>query len=223
MKFGTAFFQTKPVEKLLCIGISVGILIILVFFLAIGIVIYNSGRCHGTALTDTQLKQLMEALNQEPSDNSDRKIVGSCGKKNLAFQKKCGQSSYMDGYECGLAVDGNFSNYIHTKFFWKNNAYHGESNPNWWVDLESSCMIKLIKIYNRKDCCGTRFRNVEVTIGNSLSSMKVCGFYHGSAAKGEIISISCREPMVARYVKLAIKDQNTEEAILNFAEIQVFS
>lgn len=60
----------------------------------------------------------------------------------------------MDGYKCGLAVDGNFNTYIHTPYFWKNNAYHGESNPYWWVDLESSCMIKLIKIYNRRDCCG---------------------------------------------------------------------
>ncbi|CAG2250593.1 unnamed protein product [Mytilus edulis] len=161
MKFGTAFLQTKPVEKLLCIGISVGILIILVFFLAIGIVIYYSGRCHGTTLTDTQLRQMMVAINQESPDNSDRPkestsesevdtgfdstthdttrdtsltrtIGGSCGKKNLAFQKKCGQSSYMDGYECGLAVDGNFNTYIHTTYFWKNNAYHGESNPYWW-------------------------------------------------------------------------------------------
>ncbi|VDH88862.1 Hypothetical predicted protein [Mytilus galloprovincialis] len=72
MKFGTAFLQTKPVEKLLCIGISVGILIILVFFLAIGIVIYYSGRCHGTTLTDTQLRQMMVAINQESPDNSDR-------------------------------------------------------------------------------------------------------------------------------------------------------
>ncbi|VDI30642.1 Hypothetical predicted protein [Mytilus galloprovincialis] len=72
MKFGTAFFQTKPVEKLLCISISVGILIILVFFLAIGIVIYSSGRCHGTTLTDTQLRELIVALNKEPPDNSDR-------------------------------------------------------------------------------------------------------------------------------------------------------
>lgn len=72
LKFGTAFLQAKPVEKLLCIGISVGILIILVFFLAIGIVIYNSGRWHGTTLTDTQLRQMMVALNQEPPDNSNR-------------------------------------------------------------------------------------------------------------------------------------------------------
>lgn len=70
---------------------------------------------------------------------------------------------------------------------------------------------------------GERFRNVEVTIGKSLSSMQVCGFYKGSAAKGEIISISCREPIIARYVKVTMKDQNTEETILNFAEIQVFS
>ncbi|CAC5408898.1 unnamed protein product [Mytilus coruscus] len=72
MKFGSAFLETKPVEKLLCIGITVGLIIILVFFLAIGIVIHYSGRCHDTALTDTQLRQMMEALNQELTGNLDR-------------------------------------------------------------------------------------------------------------------------------------------------------
>ncbi|XP_052105824.1 fucolectin-like [Mytilus californianus] len=168
------------------------------------------------------LKAKIETL-EERIANIEYKKTGSCGKKNLALNKKCGQSSYKDGSACGLAVDGNFNTVIHTTYFWKNNAWHGETNPYWWVDLESSCVVKLIKIYNRKDCCGKRFRNVEVTIGNSLAYMKFCGYYKGTATKGEIISMSCREPMVARYVKVMMKDQNTEDTILNFAEVQVFS
>lgn len=78
-------------------------------------------------------------------------LQGSCGKKNLALNKKCGQSSHAG---CGGAVDGNFNSFMATTFFVKNNVLHGETNPYWWVDIGSSCMVKLIKIYNRKDCCG---------------------------------------------------------------------
>ncbi|VDI00764.1 Hypothetical predicted protein [Mytilus galloprovincialis] len=145
---------------------------------------------------------------------------GSCGKKNLALNKKCGQSSH-DG--CGAGVDGNFNSYMHTTYFYQNNDMHGESNPYWWVDIGSSCMVKLIKIYNRRDCCGQRLRNLEVSIGMSLSSMQVCGYYKGPGSNGEMIPISCREPIEARYVKVMIKDENTLDTILNFAEIQVFS
>lgn len=70
---------------------------------------------------------------------------------------------------------------------------------------------------------GQRLRNLEVSIGMSLSSMQVCGYYKGPGSNGEMIPISCREPIEARYVKVMIKDENTLDTILNFAEIQVFS
>ncbi|VDI62084.1 Hypothetical predicted protein, partial [Mytilus galloprovincialis] len=79
---------------------------------------------------------------------------GLCGKKNLALNKKCGQSSYGKGHpSCGIGNDGQLNTYMHTTFSWKNGFWHGESYPYWWVDLENSCLIKQIRIYNRKDCC----------------------------------------------------------------------
>ncbi|CAG2250594.1 unnamed protein product [Mytilus edulis] len=157
---------------------------------------------------------------EERIANIENEKTGSCGKKNLALNKKCGQSSHAG---CGGAVDGNFNSYMATTYFVKNNVLHGETNPYWWVDIGSSCMVKLIKIYNRKDCCGQRLRNIEVSIGMSLSSMQVCGYYKGPASNGEMIPISCREPKEARYVKVMMKDENTLDTILNFAEVQVFT
>ncbi|XP_063446846.1 fucolectin-like [Mytilus trossulus] len=149
---------------------------------------------------------------------------GLCGKKNLALNKKCGQSSYGKGHpSCGIGNNGNLNTYMHTIFYWKNGFWHGESNPYWWVDLENSCLIKQIRIYNRKDCCGFRLRDVEVTVGHSLSNMKLCGFYKGPAADGEIVNISCKLPRVARYVKVMIKEENTKDTFIHVNEIEVYS
>lgn len=70
---------------------------------------------------------------------------------------------------------------------------------------------------------GFRLRNVEVTVGKSLSSMKLCGFYKGPAADGEIVNIYCREPMIARYVKVMIKEKNTKDTFIHVNEIEVYS
>ncbi|XP_063444534.1 fucolectin-7-like [Mytilus trossulus] len=162
----------------------------------------------------------------EPKESTDVKQIwnkGSCGKKNLALHKTCRQSSYHEHHKCDKAVDGDLSNFIHTQITMKNGTWHGESYPYFWVDLNNSCLIKLIKIYNRKECCGDRLRNVEVTIGHSLSNMKLCGFYKGPAADGEIVNIYCKVPMVARYVKVMLKENKIEETVINFAEVEVFA
>ncbi|CAC5424110.1 unnamed protein product [Mytilus coruscus] len=168
------------------------------------------------------LKAKVEEL-KERIEIIESRNKGSCGKKILTFKKTCGQSSFHSIHKCDKAVDGDLNNFIHTQIVMKNGAWQGESYPYWWVDLKSSCLIKKIRIYNRKDCCGNRLRNTEVTIGNSLSSMKLCGYYKGPAANGEIVNISCREPKVARYVNVMIKEKNTEETVVNFAEVEVFS
>ncbi len=69
------------------------------------------------------------------------------------------QSSTLGGFNAGLAIDGNLANFTHTQ------AAAELPDPSWWeVELGEADDISRIVIHNRGNCCGSRLRDIMVTI-----------------------------------------------------------
>ncbi|XP_063441798.1 fucolectin-1-like [Mytilus trossulus] len=93
-----------------------------------------------------------------------------------------------------------------------------EKNPFWWVNLGREYLVERVEIWNRKDCCGERTRNMDVTVGPTLNEMKLCVHYKGPSQKGEHLVLGCNKRMRGRYVKLQM--QGT--IAMNLLEVKVF-
>ena len=83
---------------------------------------------------------------------------------NLARGRLTKQSSTGWGGSSFKAVDGKRDgNYR------KGSCTHTyrTNNPWWRVDLEAEEDVKVVRIWNRADCCWNRLRQVEVRVGNT--------------------------------------------------------
>ncbi|CAG2199219.1 PLG [Mytilus edulis] len=128
---------------------------------------------------------------------------------NYALRRKASQSStYHSKYAASQAVDGEENTFTATKK--QNNAY-------WSVDLGKAVNVKQINIINRKDCCGKWLKNIAVTVGQNLNSMKHCSKFKGPGKNGQVIELTCKSPIAGRYVKIL----RSGKGILGLAEVQV--
>ncbi|CAC5358468.1 unnamed protein product [Mytilus coruscus] len=165
--------------------------------------IYNRKGCCALELKIAKLENQMEAMKSQ-----------HIGWKNLALGKKCGQSSVYGSYTCDKAVDGDRDSFSHSTH---------SSFPYWWVDLGNNNRINRIDIYNRKGCCGERLHDLEVKVGKSMSTLKLCGFFKGPANNGEHVVITCKEKFEARFVKLMIMEKNPVNTYLHVADVEVYA
>ena len=78
--------------------------------------------------------------------------------KSLA--RRCGtltsQSSLLGGFVSGLAVDGLLGNFTHT--------LGTDAAASWQVELTDELEIGAIVLHNRTSCCGSRLRDIVVTV-----------------------------------------------------------
>ncbi len=78
--------------------------------------------------------------------------------KNLA--RACGavtsQSSTLGGFVADLAIDGNLGNFTHT--------LGPDDAATWEVELTQTEEIGAIVLHNRRSCCGSRLRDIIVTV-----------------------------------------------------------
>ena len=134
---------------------------------------------------------------------------------NLALGKHAWQSSVYNSVEgAELAVDGNRTTHIHTKY---------ETNPWWMVDLGNEWPVSRVVIVNRAigaPGAVSRLRNAVVTVSSDRDQDgEVCGRFAGPGTAGQIIEITCPEKLRGRYVKLTMNSAN----YLNVCEVEVYS
>ncbi|MEM7263244.1 MAG: discoidin domain-containing protein, partial [Planctomycetota bacterium] len=79
--------------------------------------------------------------------------------ENLALGKPTWHSSQLGGFGPELAVDGNPGNFTHTLA-----GNNGAGPAMWEVDLVEIQEIQTIDIFNRTSCCGSRLRDIIVSI-----------------------------------------------------------
>jgi len=78
------------------------------------------------------------------------------GVRNVALGATASQSSTCYGFPASLAIDGDYRNFTHTC----------NTDPGaWWqVDLGGTFYIETVVLHNRTSCCGSRLRDITVSI-----------------------------------------------------------
>ena len=79
---------------------------------------------------------------------------------NLAWHRPTLQSSVLDSFVSGLAVDGEYGNFTHTQA-------GGAVPATWQVDLGTNCSIERIVLWNRTSCCASRLRDITVWVSDA--------------------------------------------------------
>ncbi|VDI27633.1 Hypothetical predicted protein [Mytilus galloprovincialis] len=64
---------------------------------------------------------------------------------------------------------------------------------------------------------GKWLKNIAVTVGQNLNSMKHCSKFKGPGKNGQVIELTCKSPIAGRYVKIL----RSGKGILGLAEVQV--
>ncbi|XP_052066544.1 uncharacterized protein LOC127706135 isoform X2 [Mytilus californianus] len=131
--------------------------------------------------------------------------------REIAYGKQTRQSSDYGKAYASASVDGNLDTASHTEL---------DESPYLEVDLGNEFQIKRIDIFNRKDCCGDRLHDLDITIGPSHNQMYLCAHYKGPSRIGEHLVFECNQnTKYARYVRLTIKGRE----YLSVAEVKVYA
>jgi len=134
-------------------------------------------------------------------------------------------SSTLPGYAASKCIDGDEISVTHGTSLCHSS---GASAPWLAVDYVASVSIRWVEIFNRRDCCGDRTKNVNVRVSDDLpttdkqmfSGGALLGHFAGPGTDGQHIVIS-GGPLFGRYV---IFQMNNSDAIasLNLAEVKAF-
>ena len=138
--------------------------------------------------------------------------------KNMALGKTAWQSSlYSDEGEATAAVDGNRN----TDLISGRSCFHTrkEDHPWWMVDLGAEKQIGRVVMVNRGDGSYTRLRNVVVNVSLEKDGDGVtCGTFEGPGSKGQVITITCSEETLGRFIKLTMNSRN----YFHLCEVEVY-
>jgi len=133
-----------------------------------------------------------------PAPNKDTKAP-SKGAINVSSAK---QSSNYSGraYLANWAFMGP-NKFTHTK----------KGRGQWWeVSFNQKYLVSLVKILNRKDCCGSRLNGTKVMIDN-----QVCGHLPNNCKNGQWYTVTCAKPIMGGKVRLV----TTHNTWLHFSGI----
>jgi hypothetical protein len=92
-----------------------------------------------------------------------------------------------------------------------------------WFQMEFSeaRVVNGITFTNRKDCCGERFQNVGIHVGDqpavvgALVTNPECVIFVGPSATGSVDQITCTQPLTGRYLQVQLKDPNPQHLQIN--------
>jgi len=170
-----------------------------------------------SACDDSGVSHYVDEANASPFDESSFQVWDygfdtDCN-NNVALRKPTSQSSnYMN--KDGLsekAVDGNTD----PSFSGKSVSHTQYDDKAWWeVDLQDNFMIKVVKVYNRQDCCSNYLDNFDLII---MDNSKEVWRYNQQGTAGKIIIITVPVNIMGNKVKVQLRGRNN----LMLAEVEV--
>ena len=162
--------------------------------------------------TKSPSKTPTKASTNRPTNISTEAPVPGIG-SNVARNKPTWQSSTESGGVSSKAVDGNTDgNFLNGSV-----THTGHStSPSWTVHLMSKYMIHMIKIYNRRDCCGSRLSGFKIILWND--SKEAWTYTNSDSKPGAIFSVSLPS-LEGNRVQIIIPG---EQKVLSLAEVEVF-
>ncbi|XP_062574338.1 uncharacterized protein LOC134275769, partial [Saccostrea cucullata] len=143
------------------------------------------------------------------ASKSASQVVKPAVVKELARGKKSFLSSTLAHFKPAVCNNGNLNDFCHTKI---------DATPWYRIDLGKSYSVDEVRIFNRRNCCGNRFRNAVILVGETLGSLKTCGTFKGPGKTGQMIKIKCPGGMTGRWVQILQKYRSA----MNLADVQVF-
>nr|XP_022301250.1 uncharacterized protein LOC111109435 isoform X1 [Crassostrea virginica] len=133
---------------------------------------------------------------------------------NVAYNKRVTVSSKHPHHGGSKAVNGLFDDFATTD---------RERSPWLRINLGRNYYIHEIEVFARRDCphcAGKQLHNIDVKVGKTKDSMRMCGHYSASARPGGQIGIWCPYGTVGRYVQVQIV--RGEASHLSVAEVIVW-
>lgn len=170
---------------------------------------YNSN--HWTTVTFGELQIFKTPLGE---DASQAKVWSLMSKwfpwRNVALHRPSQAKSTLWDYGAvhhpiAAPVDGAFSNFYHSNL---------EDYPWWSVDLGRDLPIALVRVTNRKSCCGGWLDGFTIYVGDS-----VCG--QGLVVpQGLTGDFTCSSALIGSTVRIELPQKRRS---LNLVEVEVFS
>ena len=156
----------------------------------------------GNSRAEGQLKPVAASMSSE----SSRSPASSCIDGRTTH---CTAKGYHDGPGASMCHTGT----------------HEDNAPWLAIELEGLASVHSVTIYNRGDCCGSRFRNAEVRLTNQLPNSsntmfqggELLGSFPGPGSDGQVINIT-GPPRTGRFVLIQMNNRDN----LNLYEVQVF-
>jgi hypothetical protein len=105
--------------------------------------------------------------------------------------------------------------------------YQSKKEVQPWFQLEfvKEMVVLGVIFTNRKDCCGERFKNVVVHVGDqpakagALLNNPECTIFVGPSATGRIEHIYCTKPLMGRYLQVQLRDDSASHLHINEIEV----
>ena len=108
---------------------------------------------------------------------------------------------------------------------------HTKWEPAPWIGIDygTTVTVQTVEIFNRRDCCAERTRNVDVFISDELptssnqtfSGNTLLGHFDGPATNGQLITIQGKVMPSGRYVIVQM-DHGSLKLPLNLREVKAF-
>ncbi|XP_061195230.1 fucolectin-like [Saccostrea echinata] len=95
-----------------------------------------------------------------------------------------------------------------------------ETSPWLKISLRNSVYVMKVLIYNRQDCCGERFHNVEINVTENGRN-NPCGFYPGPAESGDRILFLCEPGTRGIDVTISLLP-NGQPIFFGLCEVEVY-
>ncbi|XP_063399361.1 fucolectin-6-like [Mytilus trossulus] len=151
---------------------------------------------------DDNSEKLQEILSRLPNGKSGVEVL-----QEVAKGKASRQSLQDLHFRSGYAYDGNLNTFSITHT-------NDDLSPYWEVDLGHDFKIRQVEIFVRKDCCGHRIRQLNITAGSSHNQMTKCNFYKGPARTGDHLVFECNPIINGRYVRIQKMNHASNLALL---------
>ncbi|XP_062606401.1 pentraxin fusion protein-like [Saccostrea cucullata] len=140
------------------------------------------------------------------------------GSENLAMNATM-STAYNINHLASNAVDGITTCIIESS---PARVAHTDLEIRPWLKiiLKNSVNVKEVLIYNRQDCCGEKFHNVEVNVTEN-GQKTPCGFYPGPGESKDRILFLCENGARGDGVIISIV-RNEQPVYLGVCEVEVF-
>ena len=95
------------------------------------------------------------------------------------------------------------------------------------MEISSHVYVVKVMVANRADCCGERFENVGIHVGNDpavvnvLTENPICSIFAGPSTTGAMEEINCNGPRSGKFIIVQRRNPGDQD-VLQIAELYLY-